>query len=164
MSDTYDLLFFLIRGRRCAIDVSAVREVLAAPAITPVPLVPPLIRGAISFHGLPLAVLDLGVELMPGSLDSSVVPFDSLSRSAQDYVLVVEAHLPADGTFVRSGLTVERVMRVVTVQADAVRPHTSSSSFVSATIVDAEGPALLIDVPTALVATTKFIRSWRQVA
>ncbi|MDX2021854.1 MAG: chemotaxis protein CheW [Deltaproteobacteria bacterium] len=163
MNETYDLLFFLIRGRRCAIDVASVREVLAAPAITPVPLVPPLIRGAISFHGLPLAVLDLGVELMPGSLDSAGVSFDAFSRSAQDYVLIVEAQL-ADGTFVRSGLAVERVARVVTVPADFLRPHTSHTSFVSATIVDADGPALLIDVPTALATTMKTIRSGRQAA
>lgn len=164
MNETYDLLFFLIRGRRCAIDVSAVREVLAAPAITPVPLVPPLIRGAISFHGLPLAVLDLGVELLPGSLDTTNVSFDAFSRTAHDYVLIVEAHLPTDGTFVRSGLAVERVMRVVTVAADLLRPHTSHTSFVSATIVDAEGPALLIDVPNALATTMKTIRSGRHAA
>ena len=164
MTETYDLLFFLIRGRRCAIEVSAVREVLAAPAVTPVPLVPALIRGAISFHGLPVPVLDLGVELQPGSLDSGGQSFDAFSRSAQDYVLVVEAHLPSDGTFVRSGLAVERVMRVVTVPADALRPHAGHTSFVSATIVDAEGPALLIDVPTALETTMKSIRSGRLAA
>jgi|GEM_PF-2032422 len=164
MNEAFDLLFFSMRGRRCAINVSAVREVVANPLVTPIPLVPAQVRGAMSFHGLPVIVLDLGVDLLAGSLDSSGPHGENIARTNVDYALVVEANLPDNGAFARAALLVEKVMRIVTVPTNLFRPHAGQPAFISATVSDSEGPALLVDVPTALVSTMKNIRHGRQAA
>lgn len=164
MNEALDLLFFLMRGRRCAIDASSVRQVVAAPLVTPVPLVPSLVRGALSFHGLPLAVIDLGVDLLPGSLDSTAPHAELTMRSGLECVLIVEAHLPSDGVFVRAALSVERVVRIVSVPSDLFRPHQGLPAFVTATVADSEGSALLIDVAIALESTMNTIRQGRHAA
>lgn len=164
MTEAFDLLFFSMRGRRCAVDVASVRQVIATPPVTPVPLVPALIRGAISFHGSPLAVLDLGVDLLPGSLEASGPNADPAARSAYDYVMIIEGNLPNDGIFARAALSVEKVMRVVPVPANLFRPAVGPPAFVSATVVDSEGPALLIDVPLALAAAMNTTRQGKHSA
>lgn len=164
MTEAFDLLFFCMRGRRCAINVSAVREVVANPLVTPVPLVPSQVRGAMSFHGLPVIVLDLGVDLLAGSLDSSGPHGENIARNNPDYALVVEENLPDNGAFVRAALLVDKVMRIVTVPANLFRPHSGQPAFISATVADSEGPALLVDIAIALATTMKNIRHGRQAA
>jgi chemotaxis signal transduction protein len=164
MMEAFDLLFFTMRGRRCATNVSAVREVVANPLVTPVPLAPAHVRGAMSFHGLPVIVLDLGVDLLAGSLDSSGPHGENVARGNLEYALVVEANLPDNGTFVQAALLVEKVMRIVTVPSNLFRPHSGQPSFISATVADSEGPALLVDIAVALGSTMKNIRHGRQAA
>ena len=60
-SSNLDVVFFYLRGLRCALPASVVREMLPMPGLTPVPLAPPVMRGIAPVHGQVLPVLDLGV-------------------------------------------------------------------------------------------------------
>jgi len=60
-SSNLDVVFFHLRGLRCALPASVVREMLPMPGLTPVPLAPPVMRGIAPVHGQVLPVLDLGV-------------------------------------------------------------------------------------------------------
>jgi purine-binding chemotaxis protein CheW len=141
-----DVLFFEVRGRRCALPIAAVREVLAVPAVTPVPLAPRSIRGVVPVHGQALPLLDLGSQLAPGGAFSG--PF--LLRAEGDRVVVIEADTPLDSTPVQAALLVNRVVRIGTVNEEHSRPPPPGPSFVTATILDVEGPALLLDATAAI--------------
>ena len=55
-----DLIVFELQDRRCAVELSAVQEVIPLGPVTPVPAAPPAIVGAVNVHGQVVAVLDLG--------------------------------------------------------------------------------------------------------
>jgi purine-binding chemotaxis protein CheW len=139
-----DVVFFELRGRRCALPVSAVSEVAAMPALTPVPHAPPAVRGVAPLHGQVLPVVDLGVWLGPDGRGEPLA-----YRPGSDKVLLIEAAL-GEGTPVRAALLVERVMRLGTIDETRGRPPPPGPAFVSATVLDAEGPALLIDAGRAV--------------
>jgi chemotaxis signal transduction protein len=60
---TCKYLIFTVSGRRYAIDLAQVAEVVEQPAIWPIPLAPPCYHGAINFHGTIVAVMDLAMFL-----------------------------------------------------------------------------------------------------
>jgi chemotaxis signal transduction protein len=151
-----DVVFFELRGRRCAMPVSAVSEVAAMPSLTPVPLAPPAVRGIAPLHGQVLPVLDLGVWLSPGPESRGEAP---LYRPGSDKVLLVEAASSNDGTPVRAALAVERVMRLGTIDESHARPPPVGPAFISATVLDVEGPALLIDAAKAIEHVREAIRA-----
>jgi purine-binding chemotaxis protein CheW len=136
-----DVLFFEVRGRRCALPVSVVREVVAAPAITPVPLAPPALRGLAPVRGGVLPLIDVGPNLAPSGTPLG----NALLRSEGDRIVVVETESSRDGGTLRAALVVNRVTRLGTVNEEHSRPPPPGPDFVSATILDVEGPALLLD-------------------
>ena len=56
-------LIFSIQGSLFALDLSQVAEVCDPPHMWPIPLAPACYRGAISFHGDIVAVMDLAIFL-----------------------------------------------------------------------------------------------------
>jgi len=148
-----DLVFFELRGRRCSLLVAAVREVVALPSVTPVPLAPSTVRGVAPLHGQVVPVLDLGVWLAPGAEPTP------LSGGGNDKALLVEASLGADATPVRAAFIVDRVMRLGTVDEGHTRPPPPGPAFVSATVLDVDGPALLIDPDRAVERVREAIRA-----
>jgi purine-binding chemotaxis protein CheW len=136
-----DVVFFELRGRRCALPVTAVSEVAAIPALTPVPHAPAGIRGIAPLHGQVLPVIDLGVWLGGGEATQY--------RPVSDKLLLIEAAL-GEGTPVRAALVVERVMRLGTIDETHGRAPPPGPAFVAATVLDVEGPALLIDAARAV--------------
>lgn len=155
MGATLDVVFFELRGRRCALPVSAVREVLPLPSWTPVPLAPAAVRGVAPVHGQVLPVIDLGVWFAPGGDARDA----SLFRSGADKVLLVEADADGDTAPVRAVLTVDRLMRLGAIDEDHARPAPAGPPFVAATVLDIEGPALLIDATRALEKVRESIRA-----
>jgi chemotaxis signal transduction protein len=149
-----DVLFFEIRGRRCALPVSVVREVAAAPAVTPVPLAPPLLRGLAPVHGRVLPLIDVGPQLAPSNdpLAGAVL------RSDSDRIVVFEAETPHDRGPVRAALAVNRVTRLGTINEEHSRPPPSGPEFIAATVLDVEGPALLLDAAAAIDAVRHALR------
>lgn len=60
-------LSFTLSGRRYALDLAQVAEVVEQPATWPIPLAPRCYYGAINFHGAIVAVMDLAMFLgFPG--------------------------------------------------------------------------------------------------
>ena len=152
-----DVMFFELRGRRCALPVTAVSEVVAMANMTPVPLAPPAVRGIAPLHGQVVPVIDLGVWLSPSPEASAAAP---LYRPGSDKVLLLEAPIGAEGTApVRAALAVDRVMRLGSIDESHARPPPSGPAFVSATVLDVEGPALLIDASKAVEQVRDAIRA-----
>jgi chemotaxis signal transduction protein len=145
-----DVVFFELRGRRCALPVAAVSEVSAMPSLTPVPHAPAAVRGIAPLHGQVLPVVDLGVWLGGGE----VAPYRPLS----DKLLLVEAAL-GEGTPVRAAFVVERVMRLGTIDETHGRAPPPGPPFVIATVLDVEGPALLIDAARAVEQVRTAVRA-----
>jgi chemotaxis signal transduction protein len=146
----FDVVFFELRGRRCALPVTAVSEVTAMPNITPVPHAPPGVRGIAPLHGQVLPVVDLGVWLAGGE----AAPY----RPVSDKLLLIEVGV-AEGRPVRAALVVERVMRLGTIDETHGRAPPPGPPFVAATVLDAEGPALLIDPARAIEQVREAVRA-----
>jgi chemotaxis signal transduction protein len=173
---SFDVLFFEVRGRRCALPISVVREVLAAPTITPVPLSPPTLRGLVPVHGQVLPLIDIGPQLAGSPGEAAGV---TTLRWDGDRIIVIEAALDPGGAEgqrdddrdreggerangrrfpVRAALVVHRVTRLGTLDEGHARPPPAGPSFVSATVLDVEGPALLIDAAGAMLALQQSLR------
>ena len=153
---SFDVLFFEVRGRRCALPVTVVREVLAAPAITPLPMSPPTLRGLVPVHGQVLPLIDIGPHLSGAPADQGG---GQPLRWDGDRIIVIESPLPPGGRGepgerepVRAALVVHRVTRLGTLDEGHSRPPPVGPGFVSATVLDVEGPALLIDAGGAMLA------------
>jgi chemotaxis signal transduction protein len=161
---SFDVLYFEVRGRRCALPISEVREVLATPPITPVPSAPAALRGLVPVHGQVLPLLDVGTQLASGSGGD---PGTSAVRWDGDRIIVVEttvaplagatgpgrqrdAETPTTRSTIRAALVANRVTRLGTVDEGHSRPPPPGPSFVRATVLDLDGPALLLDPGRAL--------------
>lgn len=142
-----DVFFFELRGLRCALPLGVVRKVLPMRGITPVPLAPPLIRGIAPMQGLILPVLDLSVCFQPAGDDSAE---SGSYRFAKDKLLLVETSPDAGREAVRAAISVERGLGIGTVDEQYSRPPPTRPPFLSATVVDAGGPALLLDLERTL--------------
>jgi len=146
-----DVVFFELRGLRCALPLAVMRKVLPMRGVTPVPLSPPVIRGIAPMQGFILPVLDLGVCFHSAGDD---VAEATGYRSSRDKLLLVEAPGDAGREVVRAALAVERVMNIGTVDEQHSRLPPPRPSFLSATVLDASGPALLLDI----VRTFDYVR------
>lgn len=169
-----DVLFFEVRGTRCALPVSVVREVLVTPHVTPVPLAPPPLRGLVPVHGQVLPLLDVGPALVPGSEAGVGTTMMSL-RPYGEQIVVVETELPgllsaddedreaggggdrATSTAVRAALVASRVMRLGTIEDGHSWRPPPGPAFVRATVLDADGPALLLDAGRAMEQLRTFL-------
>lgn len=84
MTPNTSLLAFEISGRRYALPVSVVREVIRAVAIAPLPKAPPIVEGIINLRGTLLPVLDVrqrfGIPPSPVALDQHFIVAAAGSR------------------------------------------------------------------------------------
>lgn len=161
MSDSQDFLQFLIRGRRCAMAVAHVKEVVAMPIITSVPLAGPLVKGVMPVRGHAIAVLDLGTDLSPSRHDDQGPGIEMQPRAQDEFVLVVEAHLPDDPTPARAAVSVDRVLKVAALEQAHVRSAPPGPPFVVGALVDQEGPCLIIDPTRAFAHVMAGLRQER---
>lgn len=138
-----DVVFFELRGLRCALPLAVVRKVLPMRGVTPVPLSPPVVRGIAPMQGSVLPVLDLGVCFHPTGDD---VAEAAGYRSPRDRLLLVETVGDAGREPVCAALAVDRVLNVGTVDEQHSRTPPPRPPFLSATVLDASGPALLLDI------------------
>jgi chemotaxis signal transduction protein len=142
-----DVVFFHLRGLRCALTTSAVREMLPITGLTPVPLAPPVLRGIAPMRGQVLPVLDLGVYFPQASEPATLGPADS---SLAEKFLLIETAPDANTPAIAAALVVERQVRVGQIDEQHSRPPPPRPSFVAATVLDADGPALLINAQQAI--------------
>ena len=108
-----DLLTFTLDGDSYAIPVEWVREIVRPRAITPMPRVPPEIRGVISLRGEIVQVLDLCRHLGIRTREPA--------RSSRIVVLHGD---PGSVT----GLLVDSVKEVLRVAEEAIQPSPSGNS------------------------------------
>lgn len=137
-----DVVFFELRGLRCALPLAVVRKVLPMRDVTPVPLAPTVVRGIAPVQGQILPVLDLAVCFQTGNDDVA----DGSYRFAKDKLLLVETMADAGREAMRVVLAVERALHVGTIDEQYSRMPPPRPPFLSATVLDASGPALLLDV------------------
>jgi chemotaxis signal transduction protein len=141
-----DVIFFELRGLRCALPLGVVRKVLPMRGITPVPLAPPVVRGIAPMQGFILPVLDLSVCFQHAGEDSGETGY----RFANDKLLLVETTPDSGRETVRAAIAVDRGLGLGTIDEQYSRPPPARPSFLSATVVDAGGPALLLDLERTL--------------
>jgi chemotaxis signal transduction protein len=146
-SSSLDVVFFHLRGLRCALPVSVVREMLPMPALTPVPLAPPVMRGIAPVRGQILPVLDLGVYFpQVGEVHGDGMP-DPLTA---ERLILIETTPDANTPAISAALAVELRVRVGQVDEQHSRPPPPRPTFLAATVLDADGPALLINAQQAI--------------
>lgn len=138
-----DVVFFELRGLRCALPLAVVRKVVPMRNVTPVPLAPPVVRGIAPVQGQILPVLDLGVCFQPSGDDSAE---GAGYRFAKDKLLLIETQADAAHEAVRVAIAVEHGVSIGTIDEQYSRVPPPRPPFLSATILDASGPALLLDV------------------
>jgi purine-binding chemotaxis protein CheW len=97
-------LTFNLQAESYGIDVLKVREIIRLASITPVPQMPPYIRGVINLRGKIIPVMDLRVRF----------EFASAARTEQTCIIVVQVKLP-DGKATQMGLVVDGVEEVLNI-------------------------------------------------
>jgi purine-binding chemotaxis protein CheW len=138
-----DVVFFELRGLRCALPLTVVRKVLPMRGVTPVPLSPPVVRGIAPLLGHILPVLDLGVCFHPAGEEAAEA---AGYRSTRDKLLLVETPRDAGHEAVTAALAVDRVLNIGTIDEQHSRLPPPRPAFLSATVLDTSGPALLLDI------------------
>ncbi len=108
--DKMELVIFTMAGRFYAFKGECIREILVCPPITPVPGCPDLFRGIINVRGVIESVIDLHKVLE--MTDKSI---DGKSRI-----------LLASSGVIRSGILVDGVEDVVTIEKKRIKPVPSS--------------------------------------
>ena len=100
MSDgTQRLIVFRVQGKRYALDLRDVAEVMDPPETFPVPWAPPPLTGAVNFHGSLVTLLDLAAFMDVGSQDraGSILVLDKGSANLALRVDSVENIILTDG-------------------------------------------------------------------
>ena len=102
------IALFRLSGRPCAVAASAVLEILAAVAVTPLPRQPAYIAGVVDLRGTIVPVLDLrarfGIPARPMELSDRLIVIRALGRRLMLWVDEVEAFAPVDrGTWSAAG-------------------------------------------------------------
>ena len=94
------LILFRLDGRRCALAASAVAEILAAVATSPLPRQPNYIAGVIDLRGAIVPVLDLrvrfGLPSRPLELTDHFIVVRAAGRALALWVDEVEAFASSD--------------------------------------------------------------------
>jgi purine-binding chemotaxis protein CheW len=103
-------LTFALAAEEYGLPILAVREILACPAITPVPRAPAHIRGVINLRGQVITVMDLRVrfELPAGE------------KTDQTCIIVVETR--SAGKKTSTGILVDRVCEVLEIPSGNIEP------------------------------------------
>lgn len=103
-------LTVVLENEAYGIGVLKVREIIRMQKITPVPQMPPFVKGVINLRGRVIPIVDLRVK------------FGLKAEFAErTCIVVVQVKLPTEQT-VQMGLIVDSVEEVVTLQASEIEP------------------------------------------
>lgn len=105
-ADMRKIVTFRVDSRTFGIDVAAVREIKGWHPTTPLPHVPPHVRGVINLRGMILAVYDLRARIGLGVT----------AATPAHVILVVDVHERI------AGLLVDAVSDIIDVPLSAIRP------------------------------------------
>lgn len=141
MESSKQFLTFSVDGATCAMPVVGIREIVEYSEITPVPTLPPEVRGVINLRGLVVPVVDLGLRC--GRRRSAVTRLTC--------IVIVEVEL--DGELTIAGLLVDAVRHVVDELAIEQPPQfgTAIPAGLLAGVAPVEdGLACVLDLPRVL--------------
>jgi chemotaxis signal transduction protein len=160
MNEPLEVVFFEMRGRRCALPVGAVREVAEMPHVTPVPLAGPAVRGVVQLHGQAVPLVDLGKWFSPKPRSSHYQDqqVEPLRRASEGTILIIEGRITGEPAPVRAALPVDCVLSVGKVGSDRAWEAPGGPAFVSGAVIGSEGPTLLIDPALALTAVMTAVK------
>jgi purine-binding chemotaxis protein CheW len=131
-----EFVTFHLDGDSYALPIERVREIVRMRPITPVPRVPPAVRGVISLRGEVVEVLDLGLRLGLAQRESS--------RASRIVVLHGD-----DGSM--TGLLVDSVRDVLRIPEDRIRPSAGGENdAVAALLVRGDEFVSLLDLDRVL--------------
>jgi purine-binding chemotaxis protein CheW len=131
-----EFVTFHLDGDPYALPIERVREIVRMRPITPVPRVPPAVRGVISLRGEVVEVLDLGLRL-------GLPPRES-GRTSRIVVLHGD-----DGSM--TGLLVDSVRDVLRIPEDRIRPSAGGENdAVAALLVRGDEFVSLLDLDRVL--------------
>ncbi len=138
-SDECTLLRFTIGQVTFLVPVERVREVVQLDRITPVPKLPPAVRGLMNVRGNVLPVTDLAIRFGRGTV----------AATAQACVVVVEVMIGEMKTPV--GILTESIADVISIRRDEIEPPPSFGTEVNVAYLDGlvrieSGYALLMNV------------------
>ena len=138
------LILFRLDGRRCAVAASAVAEILAAVAASPLPRQPEYIAGVIDLRGAIVPVLDLrvrfGLPSRPMELTDQLIVIRAAGRALALWVDAVEEFAWSDpaGWTGRGGLIAgDRSLAGVAALSDGVATIHDAGAFVAQCEADA---------------------------
>jgi purine-binding chemotaxis protein CheW len=99
-----DILVFEVAERRFGLPAELLQEVVAIPAITPLPKAPAIVAGVVNVHGVVVPVLDVrrrfGLPARPTTLDQHLIIAHTVTRPV--------------------ALQVDRALELVTVEGGAI--------------------------------------------
>lgn len=101
-------LTFALAGEEYGLSVLKVREIIKIMDITPVPQVPPHIRGVINLRGKVISVIDLRLK------------FGFPPKDYDDRTCIVVVDAATDNGTVMTGVVVDSVAEVLNISADEV--------------------------------------------
>lgn len=102
-------LSFQLASEQYAVEVSKVREIVSAQKITPVPNMPPEIKGVINLRGRVIPAIDLRLKL----------GFPPQGYSQKTCIIVVQ---PGEGNATQTGMIVDEVTEVSPLGSDIIQP------------------------------------------
>lgn len=137
-------LAFSLAGERYAVEVLRIKEIVEYVGMTPVPTLPPFIRGACNLRGRGVPVLDLLMRFGAGET--------AIGR--RTCVVIVEAHPPGAVRF-DVGLLVDSVNEVLDIGAEDIEATPSlggkvRSDYLRGLGKTAKGFVVLLDVDRLL--------------
>ncbi|MEO6528252.1 MAG: chemotaxis protein CheW [Gemmatimonadaceae bacterium] len=143
------LLRVRLGGATVGLPALAVREIVRAVAITPVPGAPAIVEGAVSFRGLLVPVVDVRqrLALPPKALDADefLVLLQAGARTIAMRVDDVDDLVETDGSAVSDSESLSPALRGLaglTALADGVLVIYDPAGFISAAEIDALDTAL----------------------
>ena len=121
------LLTFQLGADTFAVDIAKVREIIQAPSMTPVPMMPACVKGVINLRGTVVPIVDLKGRL----------GLDALSRARRPCIIILDVDAGAERT--RVGLWVDSVSEVVDLDVDDLEPPPTFGNPVAREFIQAIG-------------------------
>jgi purine-binding chemotaxis protein CheW len=136
-------LTFMLEGEAYATGILSIKEIIEYGGVTPVPMMPPTVRGVINLRGAVVPVLDLSLRF--GRAPTSI--------GRRSCIVIIETG-PADARLV-IGVIVDAVMAVQEIAPEDIGPAPSFGMKISAEFIGGIGKAggrfvILLDMERVL--------------
>jgi purine-binding chemotaxis protein CheW len=138
-------LTFALGKEEYGIAILKVREIIGCMEVTPVPRTPSYVRGVINLRGQVIPVIDLRAK------------FGMETLAATDETCIVVVEITRDGRTLSTGLVVDRVREVLSINPEAVEDAPDLGTSVDSKFIQGLGKVgqhvkILLDIDRVLTA------------